>query len=371
MKLDKKLKIAIIGSRGYPYVYSGYETLVKELSERLVKSGHHVRVYCHRKLFNEKPKKVNGINLIYTPSVNSKVFSQLYNSFFSFVHVCFSNCDVVLVVNSANGPFGLLTKIFRKKTCINVDGLEWLRPKWKGFGSLYFKFASKLSTIFFDEIITDSKEMNKVYKGKFGVNSTVIAYGPSMTKINRINILEKFNINKKQYYLIVGRLIPDNNSKLIIEGFLKSNSNKSIVVVGDVPYKDDYAKDVKKLSSKKVIFTGYLYDQVDLTTLYKNCYAYIHGHQYGGTNPTMINALSLNCQIVSLDTVFNREMLDNKKSILFNKNLISKKINEFENKYDVLVKKNKSYKLPEKYGWDFISNQYLEVFYTLTNYQNK
>ena len=101
-----KLKIAIIGSRGYPYVYSGYETLVKELSERLVKSGNEVTVYCHKKLFKIKPKKVNGVNLVYTPSVNSKVFSQLFNSFFSFIHVCFSKNDVVFVVNSANGPFG-------------------------------------------------------------------------------------------------------------------------------------------------------------------------------------------------------------------------------------------------------------------------
>jgi hypothetical protein len=76
--LSKKLKIAIIGSRGYPYVYSGYETLVKELSERLVKSGNEVTVYCHRKLYNEKPKKLNGINLVYTPSVNSKIFSHSY-----------------------------------------------------------------------------------------------------------------------------------------------------------------------------------------------------------------------------------------------------------------------------------------------------
>ena len=177
--MSKKLKIAIIGSRGYPYVYSGYETLVKELSERLVESGNEVTVYCHRKLFNEKPKKVNGINLVYTPSVNSKVFSQLYNSFFSFIHVCFSNVDVVLVVNSANGPFGLLTKIFRKKTCINVDGLEWLRPKWKGLGSIYFKICIKISYYFFDEIITDSFEMNKIYE-KILKNSNVIAYGSTM-----------------------------------------------------------------------------------------------------------------------------------------------------------------------------------------------
>ena len=371
--MSKKLKIAIIGSRGYPYVYSGYETLVKELSERLVKSGNEVTIYCHSKLFTEKPKKVNGINLVYTPSLNSKIFSQLYNSFFSFIHVCFSNVDVVLVVNSANGPFGLLTKIFRKKTCINVDGLEWLRPKWKGLGSVYFRLASKLATLFFDEIITDSNEMSKVYSKKFKKDSTVITYGPTMLKTNNSNVLKKFNLKKSEYYLIVGRLIPDNNSKLIIEGFLKSNSNKSIVVVGDVPYRDNYAFELKKISSKKVIFTGYINDQLDLTSLYKNCYGYIHGHEYGGTNPTMINALDLNCQILALDTVFNREMLKNKKSVFFvkNKNSIIEKIIEFESKYEKLIRKNYDYKLTKKYDWDFIQKKYLEVFYDLTSYQNR
>ena len=371
--MSKKLKIAIIGSRGYPYVYSGYETLVKELSERLVNSGNEVIVYCHRKLFNEKPKKVNGINLVYTPSVNSKIFSQLYNSFFSFIHVCFSNVDIVLVANSANGPFGLLTKIFRKKTCINVDGLEWLRPKWKGLGSVYFKFASKLATLFFDEIITDSIEMSKVYEKKFSKKSNVIAYGPTMIVDNKSKILEKFTLKKKQYYLIVGRLIPDNNSKLIVEAFLKSRSIKKIVIVGDVPYNDGYANDVKLLSSDRVVFTGYINDQIDLTTVYRNCYGYIHGHQFGGTNPTMINALSLNCQIIALDTVFNREMLENKKSIMFNKNKnsIIKKINEFENIYNNLSDENKNYKLPEKYLWDFITSQYLSLFLKLTSCRNK
>ena len=371
--MSTKLRIAIIGSRGYPYVYSGYETLVKELAERLVKSGNEVTVYCHRKLFNEKPKKVNGVHLVYTPSVRSKVFSQLYNSFFSFIHVCFSKNDVVLVLNSANGPFGLLTKIFRKKTCINVDGLEWLRPKWKGLGSLYFRFASKLATLFFDEIITDSTEMNKVYQYKFGKNSTVIAYGSTMKSNNKFKILEEFTLQKKEYYLIVGRLIPDNNSKLIIEGFLKSKSNKSIVIVGDVPYNDGYANNIKLLSSNKIVFTGYINDQADLTTLYQNCFGYIHGHEFGGTNPTMINALDLNCQILALDTVFNREMLCNKKSIFFNKNenSISKKINEFEARFDEIISKDNNYILPKKYDWNFISNQYLEVFQNLTNYQNK
>ena len=213
--------------------------------------------------------------------------------------------------------------------------------------------------------------MNKVYRDKFRKKSTVIAYGPTMDIDKNSKILEKLSLQKKEYYLIVGRLIPDNNSKQIIEGFLKSNTKKIIVVVGDVPYNDDYAKNIKLLSSKKVVFTGYINNQVDLTALYYNCFAYIHGHEFGGTNPTMINALDLNCQILALDTVFNREMLENKKSVLFNKNSIIEKINEFEDKYDLLIEKNMNYKLPKKYDWDFIKNEYLNVFYGLTNCQNK
>jgi len=364
--LNKKLRIAIIGSRGYPYVYSGYETLVKELAERIVKKGHCVRVYCHSSLFKSKPKKLNGIELIYTPSINSKIFSQLFNSFFSFLNVCFSNTDVVLVVNSANGPYGLFTKIFRKKTCINVDGLEWLRPKWKGFGSIYFKISSKLATYFFDEIITDSKEMSKIYLKKFKKKSTVIAYGSTMVD-SKDHLLNEFNLKKNEYYLIVGRLIPDNNAKLILKAFIKSGSNKKLVIVGDVPYEDKYSNDVKNLSSKNIIFTGYVVNQEKLSCLYKNSYGYIHGHEYGGTNPTMINALDLNCQILALKTIFNKEMLLNKSAIYFEKNIssISKSINLFEKKYNVLKDKNYNYNVPNRYKWDKIAGDYLSLFIKL------
>ena len=111
------MKIAIIGSRGYPYVYSGYETFVRELSERLVGQGMGVTVYCHRSLFRARPKEVNGIRLVYIPTIEKKNFSQFIHSLQSMMHACFSRCDVILVVNSANGPFGLLTRLFRKPRC--------------------------------------------------------------------------------------------------------------------------------------------------------------------------------------------------------------------------------------------------------------
>ncbi len=362
--MNKKLKIAIIGSRGYPYVYSGYETLVKELSERFVKKGHTVRVYCHSSLFKKKPRQVNGVELVYTPSIETKFLSQISNSFFSFIHVCFSNVDVVFVVNSANGPFGILTKVFRKKTCINVDGLEWLRPKWKGIGSIYFAFSSYLSTLFFNSVITDSIEMNKIYKKKFKTSSTIIAYGPTMVNTDLTQILEKYNLKKNEYYLIVGRLIPDNNSLMIIKGFIKSKSTKKLVIVGDVPYKDNYANAVKLYQSNQIIITGYIKSQNDLTQLYRDCYGYIHGHEFGGTNPTLINALYLNKEILALNTTFNREMLSNKKAIFFQKKVetISFSIKKFEREITFNKKENKNYFFPKKYDWKTITDSYLNLF---------
>ena len=368
--MDKKLKIAIIGSRGYPYVYSGYETLVKEISERLASKGHNVRVYCHSSLFKETPRFVNGIELIYTPSVNSKVFSQLFNSFFSFIHVCFSKIDVVLVVNSANGPFGLLTKIFNKKTCINVDGLEWLRPKWKGLGSLYFKWASKMATLFYDQIINDSDEMRKFYLNLFKRDSKVIAYGANIRKSESPDLINRWNIKQREYYLVVGRLIPDNNADLIINGFIKSSSKKKLVIVGDISYKDSYASNLKNIKDERLVFTGYVKNQNILAELYHNCYVYIHGHEFGGTNPTMIKAMAYGCAILALDTVFNQEMLQKDKfGFFFRKELFSiTDMIDYCEKENILIDKLRKESvngITQKYNWDFVTNQYLEVFKSL------
>ena len=370
--MDKKLKIAIIGSRGYPYVYSGYETLVKELSERLVKKEHKVRVYCHSSLFTKKPKFVNGIELVYTPSIETKFLSQIINSFFSFMHVCFSNVDVILVVNSANGPFGILTKIFGKKTCINVDGLEWLRPKWSGLGSRYFKWSSKMATLFYDQIINDSDEMKKVYLNLFKVNSKVIAYGANIKKSKNSDFRTIWNIKKREYYLVIGRLIPDNNADLIIKGFLNSNSKKKLVIVGDVTYKDSYAINLKRIKDKRLIFTGYVKDQDILAELYHNCYIYVHGHEFGGTNPTMIKAMAYSSSILALDTVFNQEMLQNGKfGIFFKKELISvtNQIDYCEKEKLIIdkLRQESVNGITQKYNWDCVTKEYLEVFKSLVS----
>lgn len=364
------LKIAIIGSRGYPIVYSGYETFVKEVSERLVAQNISVRVYCQKHLFSTRPKHVNGVELVYMPTVQTKSLNQLVHSFFSMLHACFSTTDVILVVNAANGPFGLISLLAQKKTLINVDGLEWLRPKWKGLGAAYFKFAAKLATLFYNTIITDAEAMRQVYLQTFKADSTVIAYGANIRHSKNPELIDRFGLTPNEYILIVGRLIPDNNSDLILEGFKKANSNKKLVIVGDVPYQDAYAQGMKANASDQILFLGYITDSEVLAELYHQSYAYLHGHEYGGTNPTMLKAMAYGCAILALDTVFNREMLENGQFGWFfqkTSDSVALYLQQAEhNPQAVQTLKEKARDgITQKYNWDEVTRAYVTVFKAL------
>ena len=164
--MSHKKKIAIIGSRGYPVVYSGFETLIKELVER-INDKYEITVYCHKHLFIDKPSKFNNVNLVYISTSKRKNLAQLIHSFKSFIHSTFiKKHDLIFAVNSANGFFGLIPKIRGIPTVINVDGIEWKRPKWSLLGKTFFYFSSMASTLFYTRIVTDAKEMFKLYQEK-------------------------------------------------------------------------------------------------------------------------------------------------------------------------------------------------------------
>lgn len=366
------MKVAIIGTRGYPYVYGGFETFVKELSERLVKKGVEVHIYCQRDLFDKKPVMINGIHLHYIPTIQTKSLNQIVHSFLSILHATFSSVDVILVVNLAAGPMGWIPKITGKKTIINVDGLEWLRPKWKGLGALYFRFAAKLATKLYDLIITDAEAMRDVYLEEFKKDSLVIAYGAPAFKKADSYLLSRFNILPDDYYLIVGRLIPDNNADLIIKAYLESNSQKKLVVIGDVPYKDVYAESLKKNAGHRVNFIGYVRDNEELMALYQNCFTYIHGHKFGGTNPAMLKAMSNNCSILALNTKFNKEMLRNGELGLFfdeDTKSLNYAFDILESKPELVqkLKKEVASGLTDKYNWDAVTTAYQLAMNNITN----
>jgi glycosyltransferase involved in cell wall biosynthesis len=366
------LRVAIIGSRGYPFVYSGYETLVKALAERWPSQNVLLTVYCHAYLFKEKPKMVNGVRLVYIPTIASKILAQPLHSFLAFWHVVFSKNQVVLVLNVSNGPFGFITRLFGKPTMMNVDGLEWLRPKWKGFGATYFKWAAKMSVRFNDLLITDADAMQAIYLKEFGATSEVITYGAETSLGANAQLLQEWNLVERDYYLIVGRMIPDNNADIIIEGFIQSNSTKKLVIVGDVPYADDYAHKIRSYQDPRLVFTGYVRSPEILASLYKYCYAYMHGHEFGGTNPTLLKAMANGCAIAALDTVFSREVLQSDTFGFYFQKSAASTCAWFDwadaHAPNLQSRRNDIHKgISEKYTWETVSNLYLYHLKALAN----
>lgn len=358
------MHIAIVGTRGYPYVYSGYETFVSQVAPRLVERGHQVTVYCHRGLFKDRPRVVNGVRLVYVPSIDRKVLAQLSHSFLASVHVAaVLRPDVAIYVNSANGPFGWILKAARIRSAINVDGLEWLRPKWKGLGAKYFKWASGVATRAFDVVITDANAMADVYEREFHSPSTTIAYGANLGFSEKPELISALGLEPGGYYLVVGRLIPDNNGELVAEGFTRSNSRRKLVIVGDVPYRDAYAERIKSRTDPRLVFPGYVRDQDLLRELYCNSRAYFHGHEHGGTNPALLKALGYGCAIAALDTPFSREVLSNDNhGLYFTKNpeTVKRVVERMENDEQTVqaMRLRGRDRITTNYTWEKIVSQY-------------
>jgi glycosyltransferase involved in cell wall biosynthesis len=358
------LRIAVVGCRGYPYVYSGYETFVAAVAPRLAAPGHEVTVYCHRGLFTARPAVVDGVRLVYVPSIERKVLSQLSHSLLVTLHVVAGvRPDVVLYVNSANGPFGWLLRAGGIPSAINVDGLEWLRPKWKGIGSRYFRWASSVATRAFDVVVTDAHAMAGIYRREFGAESTTIAYGADVGFSERPERVRECGVEPGEYYLVVGRLIPDNNGDLIVRGFTRTQIRRKLLVVGDVPYRDAYAAAVRGTDDPRVHFPGYVRDQDLLRELYCNAYVYLHGHEFGGTNPALLNALACGCAIAALDTPFNREvLLDGRHGRLFPKedSAVAHLLTTLDENPGAVRELGATARdrIAERYTWEQITDQY-------------
>lgn len=369
------MKIAILGTRGIPSGYSGYEAFAEELGVRLVQRGHEVIVYAHRNVFppEARMKEYRGIKLRYITSLQGKNTSQFSHSFLSTILVGLTNTDIVLFCNAANGPFGLLLRILGKKCCINVDGLEWLRPKWGSLAKKYFYFGAWASTKFFNVVITDAKGMQDYYKKNFNCNSIDIAYGADLKYADNPALIKELGLEPFNYYLIASRLVPDNNADLIVKSFMKSSSKKILAIAGGTPYKNKFEDSLKAAADKsRVKFLGHIDDANLIKELHANAYAYIHGHEFGGTNPALLKALAYGNAILALDTVFNREVLDHGTyGILYKKDIddLAQKINYLDS-HDNIAKsfREKSRdRIIERYTWDHITDQYEEMFKNILN----
>ncbi len=305
---ERKIRVAIVGSRGIPAKYGGYETITQDLGIGLVKRNFEIYVACESKGFKRNPYAIfKGVNLVYFPIINSirNLSDVLLYDALSVFWATF-NVDIIYMLSYTNAPLLIFPRIFRKTILVNADGLEWKRRKHSKLLRFLLKSFELLSLKIIDCMVVDSQALGIYYKENYHVTPAYVPYGTNEIMPLDSSNLRKYNLEPNGYYLVIARLEPENNIDLIIDEFKKSTSKKKLVIVA--PLKEtSYVKKLVESKSERILFIGGIYEQALQRTLRHNCFAYIHGHEVGGTNPTLIEALSCHNVILALDVPFNRE----------------------------------------------------------------
>lgn len=359
------MRIAILGTRGIPASYGGFETFAEHLSTRLVARGHEVTVYCRAHYVSPRQLEYHGVRLKVLPTIRHKYFDTVVHTFLSAVHAVSARYDAALICNCANAPFSPILRLTGTPVAINVDGLEHKRKKWGWLGRRYYRFAEYLSTLLPNEMVTDAQVIQDYYLARHNASSTMIAYGSEVERRADRDMVRKWRVEPNRYVLYVSRLEPENNAHLVIEAFKKVRTAYRLVVVGDAPYAEQYINSLKASArgDKRIIFTGFVFGQ-DYRALQQNAYCYVHATEVGGTHPALLEAMGYGNCVLTLATPENIEVVgeagvpyideydlaEKLKRVLRDGSLVQ----AYRNRAQQRIKKH--------YDWETVVDQYEQLF---------
>jgi len=307
----RPLRIALVGTRGVPARYGGFETCVEEVGTRLVERGHEVVVYCRRLegQCSEELDTFKGMSLVHHGAMKKRCLETLSHTGLSVQHLVRHPTDAAIVFNCANAPFLPALRAARIPVATHVDGLEWKRGKWGTAGRRYYQLAERLAVKWSDALIADAVGIQDYYLEKFNKPTELITYGAPILDSVGSDRLAELGLTSGGYHLVVARFEPENHIDLIVEGYSASSATLPLIVVGSAPYADEYTRRVHSVADDRVTFLGGVWDQELLDQLYANAFTYLHGHSVGGTNPSLLRALGASTATTAFDVVFNREVL--------------------------------------------------------------
>ncbi|WP_127843426.1 DUF1972 domain-containing protein [Actinomyces wuliandei] len=300
----------MLGTRGVPARYGGFETAVEEVGARLVARGHQVLVYCRNpEPSTPLPQFYLGMRLVELPAVRSRSLETLSHTALSVVHLLRrTRPDMAFVFNSANAPFLPALRAARVPVATHVDGLEWQRGKWGTAGRHYYRAAEAAAVRFSDALIADAQGIADYYAQEFGAPTDLISYGAPVIRTGTSRLAE-LGLAPGSFHLVVARFEVENHVDLIVEGYVRSAARLPLVVVGSAPYADAYTARIRSLADSRVRLLGGVWDQELLDALYCGALVYLHGHSVGGTNPSLLRAIGAGAAVDAFDVGFNREVL--------------------------------------------------------------
>jgi glycosyltransferase involved in cell wall biosynthesis len=302
------LRIAMLGTRGVPASYSGFETCVEALGARLVARGHDVTVYCRVPHIAYPERRYRGMRLIKLPTIRAKHLDTIVHTFLSSLDALVRRYDVALYFNVGNSPLTWIPRLAGQRVVLNVDGLDWKRKKWGRFARRYIRACERWAARVAHRIVTDSRRVEQYYREDHGVASTYIAYGAEPTAVRPGPHLRRYGLEPGRYVLFVGRLVPENCAHHLVEAFEGLSSDLRCVIVGDAPYSAEYIRRLRATTDPRVVFTGYLFGE-GYRELLSSAYCFVETSEVGGTHPAVLEAMAAACCVVVNDTPENLETI--------------------------------------------------------------
>ena len=360
-----QLKIAIMGTRGIPNRYGGYEQVATYLAPGLALLGHHVTVYnSHNHPYREN--SWNDVEIVHCNDPENKIGTtgQFIYDLNCIRHARKRNYDVILALGyTSSSIWGWLypTNSF---VISNMDGLEWKRSKYSPLVRKFLQYAEKLAVRYSQNYIADSRVIKDYLQEKYGVNAMYIPYGATIHTMHDKNRLLEFGLTPQLYYLMIARLEPENNIEMILDGYCQSGSNLSFVVVGNTG--NNYGKKLleKYGTNRSIHFIGSCFDQVILHNLRHYCKLYFHGHSVGGTNPSLLDAMASGAAIAAHNNPFNKAVVGN-DALYFS--TVAEATNIFrKDPPGASVIAHNLEKIKENYNWESVIAQY-DSFIKLCN----
>jgi glycosyltransferase involved in cell wall biosynthesis len=299
------MRIAILGTRGIPANYGGFETFAEELSVRLAARGHQVSVYCRS---GAGPSPVyRGVHLRYLPTIRHKYFDTLAHTFLSTLHLLAHPVDAALYCNGANSIFTALPRLCGIPVAINVDGLERKRKKWNQAAKAWYLVSEWLATFLPNEVVTDARAIQDYYRQRYGKRTTFIPYGAETGKVESAAVLAELGLEPGRYFLYVSRMEPENHPLEVRQAFERVRTDMKLALIGDAPYARDYIRQVRDTRDPRIVIPGAIYGQ-GYHELDSHCFAYIHATEVGGTHPALIEAMGRGALVLYRDGTENAEV---------------------------------------------------------------
>lgn len=353
------MRIAIIGSRGIPNQYGGFEELSEKLSIHLKKKGHEPMVYAsHKHPYQES--EYQGVQIIhkYDPENWMGSFGQFIYDLICIIDSRKRDFDVILQLGYTSSSIWWWLFPRKVRVLTNMDGLEWKRSKYNKLTRRYLRYAEKLAAKHSHLLVADNIEIEHYLQNKFINQKVTIPYGADIPTSIESSHLNKYGVQSKKFKLLIARMEPENNIETVIKGVISSKSKAPLIVIGNLD--TGHGKYlVKKYQDPKIRFCEAEYNKEILNSLRQSCSIYFHGHSVGGTNPALLEAMAAQSFIVAHDNPFNRATLANNAQFFSDASDITKLIDKpLESDTKLTFIKNNLTLIRERYNWKIIGDQY-------------